>query len=276
DVRGTGTERRFLAPDQEQLAIELAQLRVVTHAREIVMDARALERLDGLRIGNVASPAERLEFLASSLSYGLDELRIGVAHEVEKWRGLAVFLAHEDERDVRREEQQRRREPPRIVTHERVEPVAGGAITNLIVILNEDDEVIGGNVPRRRAVLPAAMRRVGAVEGESAFERLDQRLDRTVAVLREALIVSRALAGEQHVHGVVKVVAPLRVHRVASALHGSQQPRIVQVALGDHLHPASELRRTVVYALRELGQDVLRAEVEDAVDRIEAQRVDVK
>ena len=64
-----------------------------------------------------------------------------------------------------------------------------------------------------RAVVAAAERRVGAVVEEAALADLGQRLERL-----EVGVVAGRLAGQRDVHGVVEVVAPLRVEAVAAGL----------------------------------------------------------
>ena len=49
----------------------------------------------------------------------------------------------------------------------------------------------------------------------------------------EVGVVAGGLAGQRDVHGVVEVVAPLRVEPVAAGLARRDQPRVVEVGLGD-------------------------------------------
>ncbi len=118
------------------------------------------------------------------------------------------------------------------------------------------------------------MRCVLPLEDEATRERIRDRAD--VAVLGEALVVPRALAGERDVHRVMKVIGPLRVHRITALLDGTEQPRIVQVALGDHLDEAAELERRAFHAFRERLGEMHRAEVVDAVNGVEPKRIHVE
>lgn len=54
-----------------------------------------------LRVNGTIRPPECLEFLSAPLAHRLDEVRIGMAHEVRKRGRLSVFLAHEQQRDER-------------------------------------------------------------------------------------------------------------------------------------------------------------------------------
>ena len=93
---------------------------------------------------------------------------------------------------------------------------------------------------------------------------------------REVLVVAVPLAGERDVDGVVNVVRPLRVEPVAALLRRTDQPRIIQVALRHELHLAAEPAPELVHLVGQLLEKGERAEVEDALHRVEPQRVDVE
>ena len=81
----------------------------------------------------------------------------------------------------------------------------------------------------------------------------------------ELLVVAGAVAREQDPQGVVEVVGPLAVVAEAAPARGPGDLRIVQAALGDHERPVAAR----VQALGERLQHVLRARIEDRVDRVE-------
>src|SRR5581483_12133302 len=63
----------------------------------------------------------------------------------------------------------------------------------------------------------------------------------------EVLVVAVPLAGEEGVQGVVEVVAPLGIQAVAPERRRADQPRVVQVALGDDVDPPAEPLAGAVY-----------------------------
>src|SRR4051812_28802249 len=108
--------------------------------------------------------------------------------------------------------------------------VALGAVADLVVVLEIAEEARSRYVRSRRAPvgLPPELR-VAAV--------VDVRLTEgggDVGQRSEIGVVPLALAGERGVHGVVEVVAPLRVEAVAAVVACPYQARVVAVALGDH------------------------------------------
>ena len=88
-------------------------------------------------------------------------------------------------------------------------------------------------------------------------------------------VIPLPLAGQQGVQGMVEVVVPLGIEAVAAALGRGNGAHVVEIALGDDLHPPPQGPRLAVNRRGQLLQDVPGAEIEDAVDGIEAQGVDV-
>src|SRR5918999_5566711 len=109
------------------------------------VETRTRERLRALRIRYVVAPAKRLELLATPLAHRLDELGIAVAHKILKGIRLAVLLAHEQQRHVRRQQEQCSRKPALPKPDRRCEAIADGAISDLIVILDACYETIARN-----------------------------------------------------------------------------------------------------------------------------------
>src|SRR3954463_8319522 len=102
------------------------------------MELRALERRRILRVGNLAAEAaEARELALAPFTRRLGDRRVVVVGEELERRTLSVLLAHEEQRDLRREEHARGRDAPRLGR----QAVADGAVADLVVVLGADDEV---------------------------------------------------------------------------------------------------------------------------------------
>src|SRR5690242_9990979 len=88
-------------------------------------------------------------------------------------------------------------------------------------------------------------------------------------------VVATLLAGEQRVDGVMKVVAPLPIEAVSVLIDGTHELGIVEITLADDDDSATVSLARCVDSLRDFLKEVLRAEIEDPVDRIEAETVAV-
>ena len=76
--------------------------------------------------------------------------------------------------------------------------------------------------------------------------------------------------------GVMEVVGPLRAQRIAAALAGVEQSRIVEVALGDDGRGVAPAGGDVFGHLLDGPEDVPPAEVEDGVHGVESEAVEVE
>ncbi len=152
-----GSRRRVF----KQIGVQARQRRVAPAGQ-----LRALERRAVLRVGNllVGERRERRELRSPSLARGLRDVLVDVVREELKRRVLAVLLAHEQHRDVRREQRAERGQRARFGG----QPIAEGAIPDLVVVLVEDHEPLGRHVVGGRTEPPAAERRVRAVVDERA------------------------------------------------------------------------------------------------------------
>src|ERR1700726_2863934 len=75
--------------------------------------------------------------------------------------------------------------------------------------------------------------------------------------------------------GVMKVIAPLSIEVVTTVFRVMQETRIVRITLGDQMNsPAQSLRQFCDRRL-EFCQEVACAEIEDSVNRVQAQGVEV-
>src|SRR5258708_10472920 len=83
-------------------------------------------------------------------------------------------------------------------------------------------------------------------------------------------------AGEQCVHGMMEIVAPLRWHAQSAFAPRTQYARIVQIALRDHRNDSSGSVGESINFLRQFGQKRKCASIKDSVNGVEAQHIDMK
>ncbi|MDR8969313.1 hypothetical protein FEP58_05702 [Burkholderia multivorans] len=200
---------------------------------------------------------KRGEFAAAALAYGVGERAAIVGEELERLRA-AVFFAHEQQRDLRRQQQQRGQRAQRVVVRERAQPLAERAIADLVVVLQERHERGRRQLRARLAARCAVVqRRRFALVRESFAERAREMTQRRVRI---RAVVAVALAGQQHVRAVVEVVVPLRVEAVRP-----EQARGIAFVLEHQMHVALACGRA--HAPRELAQPRV---VVDRVRRVDA------
>src|SRR6478672_9318810 len=104
----------------------------------------------------------------------------------------------------------------------------------------------------------------------SVLQRRDQRLDFT-----EILVIAARLFRHQRMHGMMEVIAPLRVESVAAMSSIEEQARVVEIAFCNELDRPTQLLREFVCRFLEFCQEMLCAEIEDAVDSIQPQGMKV-
>src|SRR5207302_9952473 len=97
------------------------------------VELRAQERLDRLRVRDVVAckGGEALELLPAALARCAGDLGVDVVGEELERMLLAVLLAHEEERRVRREERHRGGDAQRC----RRQAIAERAVSDLVVVL---------------------------------------------------------------------------------------------------------------------------------------------
>src|ERR1700722_4515833 len=86
-----------------------------------------------LRIGNRTAPSKFGEFFAASPADSLDQIAVPVTREIQERRSLPILLAHEKERNKRREQGHPRGQLLRLEFNERAQPLPACAIAHLIV-----------------------------------------------------------------------------------------------------------------------------------------------
>ena len=152
------------------------------------------------------------------------------AKSAKYWNGEvdAELLALEQHRDERGGQHQRRGDLGPLLGRQVAEPVALGPVAELVVVLDVAEEVVAGQADRRPAVAPEPELRPAAGVDVGGLEGGGQVLHRA-----EVGVVPVLLAGDHRVEGVVEVVGPLGVDPEPADLPGADDPRVVQVALGD-------------------------------------------
>ncbi len=118
---------------------------------------------------------------------------------------------------------------------------------------------------------PIAKRAVNAVENKRLIERFNDLLGAA-----EVGVVTRALAGQKGVDGVMKIVGPLSVQAVAAGARRIDQADVVEIAFGDDVHGTSESRGFGLGHLLDLAQDVPRPKIVDRVHCVDPQPVDME
>src|SRR5579864_1611088 len=88
-------------------------------------------------------------------------------------------------------------------------------------------------------------------------------------------VIAGCFAGEKRVHGVMKIIAPLRGQFVSALFAGQQDSRVVQIALGYHVEVASEPFPLKLNLFLKLRQNMPCAKVVDTVNGVEPQNIDV-
>jgi len=89
----------------------------------------------------------------------------------------------------------------------------------------------------------------------------------------EVLVVAERLAGEEAMHGVMKVIRPVGVHSEAAVARRQHQARIIQIALGNHDEAAAERLAEFPHGGGQLLEHVQGVETEYGVNRVEPQVV---
>ncbi|SPT37178.1 Uncharacterised protein [Achromobacter denitrificans] len=189
----------------------------------------------GLAIG-ARKLRERGEFALTAFAHRLCQRRIRMAGEVQERRAAAAFLAHEDQRNLRRQQLQRDGGAQAFgVLGKLGQPLAPGTVAGLVMVLQEQHEGRGRQVAAgftTRRALP--VRRRLALIQPSFAQAARQRLG---GLFRIVGVVAAGFPGQQVMQHMVRVVVPLRVvafRQQAGAVVVVFQHQ-VQVALRRHL-----------------------------------------
>ncbi len=219
--------------------------------------------------GPVTEPLERGELTPPALGDRRAQVGAEVA-EVEERLGRRPLLAHEDERQRRREEQHDGGRPHARLGGQRVQTLAQPSVADLVVILQELDERGDGERAGGRAPRPSTARRALALVREALGEAASEGRGRRMVVR----VVARPLAGQEPVGGVVEIVVPLGPVRRRTLAARLEPARVVVVVLQHEMHVAARAG-PAPHGLGQLVQDVTRRPVVDRVHGVQAEAVQV-
>src|SRR6476661_373665 len=231
----------------------------------------AEKRPFGLRIGDFAPPRERAELELAPAPHRFDQRGIGMVDEIGKRRLFGVFFTHEQQWNIRRQERQPGRKLEIFQRNAGAQAIAKAAIADLIVVLCKDDKTAGRNVARGAPVAPST--KFGILAGvDEAFAIGFQQLIKLAVVA----VVPVELSGQERAETVVKIVVPLSIEAVSTALALAHQTRIVVGTLGDQINLPVEPRRFPFHRLRQLFDESDWRTIHDRVYGIDSKRVHVK
>jgi len=148
--------------------------------------------------------------------------------------------------------------------------VPDGAVPDLIVILCEDDELGRPAVLRGISVSAPAVPRVPSAVDEPFTNGCAEILQAV-----EVLIVPLLLAGQHRAQRMMEVVVPLSVKAMPAVRRWIDDTCVIQVAFTDHEDLPLKIRRLFMDHTGQLSQNVTGAEVVNAVNGIQSQRVHV-
>src|SRR5260370_9983410 len=84
--------------------------------------------------------------------------------------------------------------------------------------------------------------------------------------ITEVLVVSRVFAGQQRMHGAMKIVAPLRCHLEPALAPRTECSSVVHFAFGNHRNVSPNPCGGTVYFPRQLPKKTQRASFKNSVN----------
>src|SRR5712672_4174908 len=194
-----------------------------------------------------------------------------MAGEIQKRRRLPVLLPHEQQRHEGREQIRAGSELQAFKIDQGTKAFSKSAVPDLVVVLRADYIVC--TLERRRAISVASppVPRILPSVIPALLQGLRQMLNAA-----EVLVVSRIFAGEQSVHRVMKIIAPLRWHAQSAFATRTQYPCIVQIALRDQRNDSPRSAGESINFLRQFGEKRKCAGIKDSVNGVEPQHIDMK
>ena len=262
---GPAQRDELRVPGQDLLMPRRVQLRPV--------QLRPEEGLLVLRVGHLGgAPAVRAELQPAAFGDRRGQRGVDVVGEVLPRGGRGPLLAHEQHGRERRGQHQARAHLDQAGGQPAGDPVAGGPVADLVVILQVAEEAEAGDAEQvhRPAMTAAAERGVVAVVEEDPGQRLDHGPDRA-----EVAVVALPFPGDRRVHRVMEVIAPLGREAEPAGLPRADQPRVVEVRLGDEDQLPVQQRAEGLHLDGQLLEEVQRAVVLEGVHRVEPQPVQV-
>ena len=119
---------------------------------------------------------------------------------------------------------------------EHAQALALRAVADLIVILRAHHELLGRYAARRSAVAPLPILGILTLIHVALAQCGGDVLESV-----KVRVVPGRLAGEKAMQGVVEIILPMRLERVAAARRRMHQPRVVEIAFRDQHEAAIEL-----------------------------------
>src|SRR6266850_4428457 len=135
---------------------------------------------------------------------------------------------------MRRQQQKRSRQLSLPTRGKFSEPLPKGAIAYLIVVLQANHISRQRHVGRGGAARAFPEVEIFSLEYKTLVERAHDLLR-----LAEILVIALALAGQESVHALVKIIAPQGIETVTAAARRTHQLGIVLIRLADHADLAS-------------------------------------
>jgi hypothetical protein len=119
-------------------------------------------------------------------------------------------------------------------------------------------------------VSPPSVRRILSVVDKALPESLYD-----LSEIPKIFIISVPLPRQESMEGMVKIVIPLSVKAIPAPRSRMDETHIVEIAFGNDNDPAAEGLCLPAKSLPESRQDVLSAEVKDAVDGVYSEAIDM-
>ena len=220
-------------------SVDAAQPTVLAVVDLVPVELGPFEGRRVLRIGNlVGVPAVLGELALAALGGRPCQLGFRMGAEELERRRRPPLLTHEKHSRIGRPECQRRLDGQLAEAEVLRRPVADRAVADLVVRqrVRQQPRRRDGRRVQRPAVPAMPERRVRPGVEVAVLQRLCQRLQRP-----EIRVVALPFARHRGVYRVMDVVVPLRGHPVAAAIAGCDQPRVVEVALGDQRQRPAQL-----------------------------------
>ncbi len=258
----------MLAPQADEFPVKLVKDPVFALLAQLAIEPGALKGFFSLGVGGLAFPDEAGEFGLAAMAHRFDQILVPMADEILKRRGFAVFLPHEQQRDIGRQEGGCRGQFQALEGDQGAEALAVEAVAHLVVVLVEDQKAGGADIPGGGTPAVLAVAGIFAGVDEAVGIGLGQVGD--VAVI---LIVAVGFAGEQAVQGMVKIVIPVHVQLKAALLAAADEAGVVEVGLRHEVDPPVQVFGPGVHGPGQFGEKRLGRLVRDAVHGIQAQGV---
>jgi len=208
---------------------------------------------------------EGLEFCVPPAPHRLD--KVGIPKRTEEQKGLlfAIFLPHEQQRQVRGEQQQTGCQALGRRAEKGAQTLALRAIANLVMILQAYDKAIPWEAANGGAIAAVAVSAIAPGEHKRLFKQCREILYTSVIA-----IIALALTGQIGMHRVMKIVAPLRGESIAPAFWWQEQADVIEVTFRHNMERPAQALGDGSGDVLDVAQDMARAGVKDGMHGIQA------